>query len=121
MQLLPKEIWTKKPKIIYVVRDPRDAFVSSFYQIQFFLGLNSVPNIETFVQELMDYSCFWEHVLSFYKIRNQNNIMFYSFEQMKLDLGKIVQKVCDFVGRKYADKEIEKLLDHLDFKNMKST
>lgn len=39
---------------------------------------------------------------------------------MKMDLGKIVQKVCDFVGRKYPDKEIEKLLEHLDFKNMKS-
>lgn len=119
MQLLPKDIWTKKPKIIYVVRDPRDAFVSSFHQIQFFLGLNSVPHIETFVQELMNYSCFWEHVLNFYKIRKHENIIFYSFEQMKMDLRSIVNRVCEFFGKKYSDDELTTLLEHLDFKNMK--
>lgn len=119
MQLLPKEIWTKNPKIIYVVRDPRDAFVSSFHQIQFFLGSNSVPNIEAFVKELMDYSCFWEHALNFYKIRNQENIIFFSFEQMKKDLKSIVNRVCDFLGKNYSDDEVGRLLEHLDFQNMK--
>ncbi|KAL5281006.1 hypothetical protein ACFFRR_004803 [Megaselia abdita] len=120
MQLLPKDIWTKKPKIIYVVRDPRDAFVSSYHQNQFFLGVDSVPDLETFVEEFMEYSCFWQHALSFYKIRTQENIIFYSFEQMKKDLKSIVSKVCAFVGRKYNDDEIGRLLEHLDFKNMKS-
>lgn len=119
MQLLPKDIWIKKPKIIYVVRDPRDAFVSSFHQIQFFLGVNSVPTVEDFVKELMDYGCFWQHVLSFYKIRNQENMIFFSFEQMKKDLRSIVLRVCDFVGKTYRADQIKNLLEHLDFQNMK--
>lgn len=121
MQLLPKDIWTKKPKIIYVVRDPRDAFVSSFHQNQFFLGVNAVPSIEIFVQEFMDYSYFWPHVLSFFFYRNKSegDIIFFSFEQMKKDLRSIVNRVCEFIGRKYRDDEIERLLDHLDFQSMK--
>uniref|UniRef100_T1GG42 Sulfotransferase domain-containing protein n=1 Tax=Megaselia scalaris TaxID=36166 RepID=T1GG42_MEGSC len=123
MQLLPKEIWTKKPKIIYVVRDPRDAFVSSFYLTKLFMGVNSSLSLdmEDYIEKLIKFSCFWNHVLGFYKLRKQENILFYSYEQMKKDLKSVVLRVCNFVGINYKDEEIEKLLEHLDFKNMKDS
>uniref|UniRef100_T1GQK1 Sulfotransferase domain-containing protein n=1 Tax=Megaselia scalaris TaxID=36166 RepID=T1GQK1_MEGSC len=119
MQLLPKQLWTKNPKIIFVVRDPRDAFISMFHHIQFFFGKTFNENLESFVENGLKYEGFWEMALNFYALRDRENIMFFSYEQMKKDLKIIVLKVSAFLGKEYSEADINKLVNHLDFNNMK--
>lgn len=120
MQLLPKEIWTKNPKIIFMCRDPRDVFVSMYHHSKFFFGKMFTDDVERVIEGRMKYSDFWEQVLSFYAMKDKDNVMFLSFEQMKKDLKSVILRVSDFLGKQYPDAEVDKLVDHLDFKNMKS-
>lgn len=119
IQLLPKDIWVKNPKLIYVIRDPRDAFVSIVHHMKFFLGKNAVDNKLESIEKSMKFMGFYEHVLDYYHLRGRSNFLFFSFEQMKKDLKEVVLKVCKFLGKSYLDEDIDKLVDHLDFKNMK--
>lgn len=120
IQFLPKQLWTKNPKIIYVVRDPRDVFVSFYHHSELFMGKAFQQDIETFIGRLLNYANFWPLTLSFYELRNRSNIMFFSYEEMKKNLKTIVLRVSKFLGKDYNEMEIDKLIDHLDFKNMKS-
>ncbi|KAL5277314.1 hypothetical protein ACFFRR_002509 [Megaselia abdita] len=121
MQLLPKELWTKRPKIIFVVRDPRDVFVSFHHHYKYFYGKSFTQDRETFIEGRMKYGNFYELVLNFYSLKNQeNNVLFLSYEQMKKNLKSVVLKVSDFLGKHYNEVQIDKLVEHLDFKNMKN-
>lgn len=120
MQLLPMELWTKNPRILFVVRDPRDVFVSMYHHGKLFAGKTFNQNEDSFIDGQMKYGNFWEHVLSSYALKDKDNVMFMSFEQMKKNLKGVVLKVSDFLGKTYNELEIDKLVEHLDFKNMKS-
>lgn len=119
IQLLPKDIWKKSPKIIYVVRNPRDAFVSMVHHLTFFLGKNAVTDKLNHIKKCMKYNNFYEHVLDYYQLREKENFMFFSFEQMKYSLKNVVLKVCTFLDKSYSNEDIDKLVNHLDFQNMK--
>lgn len=38
LELLPRALWTVKPKIIYVARDPRDAMISYYHHHRLWVG-----------------------------------------------------------------------------------
>ncbi|KAL5293295.1 hypothetical protein ACFFRR_011830 [Megaselia abdita] len=120
MQLLPKQLWTKNPKIIFVVRDPKDVFISFYHHNKFFYGRKFEEDQVTFIESRMKYGNFWEQVLSFYALRTNENVLFLSFEEMKKNLKSVVLRVSKFLGKNYNEIEIDRLVEHLDFKNMKN-
>ncbi|XP_055905170.1 sulfotransferase 1 family member D1-like [Eupeodes corollae] len=121
MHMLPKDLWSVKPKIIYVTRDPKDAIVSYHHFVNN-LGLNSC-NVDEFVNEAIKhrtiYSPFWSHVAEFWKIRNESYVHFTSFERMKKDLTSEVLKVSKFLEKILTNEELEGLVEHLTFDKMK--
>ncbi|XP_061388463.1 sulfotransferase 1 family member D1 [Musca vetustissima] len=119
--LLPKEIWTKKPKIIYVFRNPKDAAVSYFHHWRGMVGYKGTK--EDFVQSYMDghvnFNPFWPHVLDFWYMRNSPQVFFTSYERMKFNLGAVIQDVCHFLNKTVNDRQLEQMIDHLSFDKMK--
>ncbi|KAG8261490.1 hypothetical protein J6590_070895 [Homalodisca vitripennis] len=120
--LLPKQIWTKKPKIIYVTRNPMDAAISYYHHHRLWNGY--VGSYETFMegflQDKLVYSPFWEHVLEYKNMENQEHVMITSFEEMKADLKGVILRTADFMGKKLSDEQVEELVFHLSFANMKN-
>ena len=76
--------------------------------------------IGTFVKDIVMYAPMNEHVIDFWKIRNQPNILFLFFEDMKRNLDHEVKKVMKFLDKNYSQDEIDKLCVHLSFDSIKN-
>ncbi|XP_030372482.1 sulfotransferase 1C1-like isoform X2 [Scaptodrosophila lebanonensis] len=122
-QLLPPEVWLKKRKIIYVARNVKDVVVSSF---NFVRGLNmwngSIAEfVDEFINNKIAYTSFWAHIVDFWRMRNEPNIFFVTYEEMKKDLESVVKRLCIFLEINELSKlEMKELLHHLSFDNMKA-
>ncbi|XP_066994996.2 luciferin sulfotransferase [Anabrus simplex] len=84
--LLPDQLWTKKPKIVYVTRGAKDVLVSYYNHHRLLNGYTGSLRdfAEVFMSESVVYwDPFWKHILDFWKIRNEENILVNSYEEMK--------------------------------------
>ncbi|XP_027208509.1 luciferin sulfotransferase [Penaeus vannamei] len=118
--LLPKQLWTAHPKIIYVCRDPRDVCVSYYFhciKLEGYTG-NFDEFVKIFIGDMITYSPIWPHILDFWRRRHQSNILFIRFEDMKEDLPAVVMKVAKFLGKAVTEEEVERLADHCSFGSM---
>ncbi|XP_050743503.1 amine sulfotransferase [Drosophila biarmipes] len=61
-------------------------------------------------------------MIAFYRMRNEKNIFFVTYEEMKRDLKDVVRRLSRFLECNDLSKsEMEKLLNHLSFKSMKES
>jgi hypothetical protein len=58
--------------------------------------------------------------LGYWNQRHLPNVMFLTFEEMKSDLSKVVDKVSTFLGKSINSTDKPHLLKHLSFDSMKS-
>ncbi|XP_046810895.1 luciferin sulfotransferase-like [Lucilia cuprina] len=120
--LLPQQIWTKKPKVIYVFRNPKDAAVSYFHHWRGMVGYKGSK--EDFVQSYIDghvnFNPFWPHVLDFWQMRSSSHVLFTSYERMKGNLSEVIKEVCQFLNKEITPAQLSSLVEHLSFDNMKN-
>ncbi|CAG9801242.1 unnamed protein product [Chironomus riparius] len=120
--LLPDQLWSVNPKIIYVIRNPKDTAVSWYHHHRYMLEYKGTKNdlIKAFASDLAFNSPMNGHVLDFWNIRNQSNVLFLFFEDMKRNLNQEVKKMMKFLDKNYSQDQINKLCQHLSFESIKS-
>jgi len=119
--MLPDQIRTraKTPKLVHVVRNSRDTCVSMFHHWKLLDGFVGEFELwsELFYEGLSAYcSPFFKHVETYY-LSNYPNMLFLKYEDMKKDLKKSATKTASFVGKEFSDTDMDRLVDHLSFKN----
>ena len=107
-----------------MARNAKDAIVSSYHFVKN-LGMWRGDNIQDYVEDFLNdeimYSNFWTHIVDFYEMRHEPFIFFVTYEEMKRDLGGVLQRLCVFLERpQLMEEELVTLLDHLSFESMKS-
>ncbi|RZC33427.1 sulfotransferase 1 family member D1 [Asbolus verrucosus] len=122
-QLLPKEIQygEKKPKIIYIARNPLDVCVSYYHHSSnlYFTG-DMDEFCKLFLSGRVNDGPYFKHVLTYWKLRNQPHVLFLKYEDIKRDMGKAIQNIATFLGKKISDEEKVALQKHLSFDSMKN-
>lgn len=75
---------------------------------------------ELFLVGMLPYGDLIDHMLEFWKIRDQPNVLFLKYEDVKADLSTSLTNIASFLEKKIPDDKMDLLIDHLSFKNMKN-
>lgn len=126
-----KQPYSTKAKYIYITRNPYDCCVSYYYHTKT-LPLHDFEEgtfdefFEMFMEGKVDFGDYFDHVLSWYDHRNDNNVFFLTYEQLKKDTPGMVLQIADFLGKEdYGDKlrqspeVLEKVLRAISIESMK--
>ncbi|MCC5887013.1 MAG: sulfotransferase domain-containing protein [Gammaproteobacteria bacterium] len=96
--------WDAVPKggrYIVALRDPRDALVSLFRFMEGWYFEAGSIDIETFARgEFLarDGRDYWEHLASWWRQRDRDDVLLLAYEHMHADLPATVQSIAAFIG-----------------------
>ncbi|XP_046418746.1 luciferin sulfotransferase-like [Neodiprion fabricii] len=122
--LLPRQLRTgeKKPKILYVVRNPKDTCISFYHHCKLVEGYNGTFEefYTLFLGESDHYGPFWMNVLGYWKNRKEHNILWLTYEDMKQDLSAEILRTAIYLGNTLNKVQLSLLTEHLSFASMKA-
>ncbi|XP_032999545.1 amine sulfotransferase-like [Lacerta agilis] len=122
--LVPKGLRNRRAKVVYVVRNPKDVLVSYYHFSKTSLKLEEVEDFGIFMERFLAgkvlASLWLDHVEGWYSHRDDFNILFLTYEEMKKDLRSSVLKLCNFLGRRLTEKEVDAVVDQATFNKMKA-
>ena len=112
-------------KYIYVTRNPKDLAVSYYHHHR---GFKSIHRVEItwesffnkFVSGRVDFGSYFDHVLSWWAHRDEDNVLFLKYEDLKKDLPFTVRKIARFVNQEITDQVVEEIVRRTTFDVMKN-
>ncbi|OWK13666.1 SULT1E1, partial [Cervus elaphus hippelaphus] len=110
--------------IIYLARNAKDVAVSYYF---FFLMVTANPDpgsFQDFVEKFMNgevpYGSWYEHTKSWWEKRENPQVLFLFYEDMKEDIRREVMKLIKFLGKETSDEIVDKIIKHTTFQEMKN-
>lgn len=102
LSLLPPSIGIQGCRMVYICRDPKDAFVSHWHFVSEFFGEQRDDikvYFDMFCEGVAVYSSpFWDHCLEYWNesIRNSDRVLFLKYEEMMMEpAGKVCEETCN--------------------------
>ncbi|KAH7960005.1 hypothetical protein HPB49_016100 [Dermacentor silvarum] len=132
---LRRDKFNPEAKYIYVARNPWDVCVSFYHHVKslscFRFEDGSFDDFfEVFIRGDFGYGDYFEHVLSAYLLRNEPNVLFLTYEELKRDTAATVLRMASFFGERYVRllqddsekgrKRLELVLERAKPENMKA-
>lgn len=112
-----------KAKYIAVTRDPKDCAASAYHYFRTILLGPAMPPPDTWIDHfLSDDAIFgrWDaFTASWYQLRNQDNVLFLQFEDIKADPAGTVDQIAGFLGIDLATNIRQRVVEAADFSRMK--
>ena len=109
-------------KYIYVVRNPKDVLVSYHTHVSalpFTIKKEWDEYFEEFLQGEISYGSYFDHVLTWWAHKDDDNVLFLKYEDMKKDLQSAVATIAKFIGQDISKKLVEEITYRTTFENMK--
>lgn len=124
IQFMPESFFRSKTKVIYVIRNPKDIIASGYF---FWKGLSFVQKAESmdqyfdwFMKGNVPYGSWFDHVHGWLSMREHDNFLLLSYEELKRDLRNTVKKISQFLGVELGQEAIESVLKNCSFQAMKN-
>ncbi len=111
-------------KYIYLARNPRDLAVSNFHFIcsQPFIDFGGTWEefLQHFIKGNVFFGSYLDHVLEWWSHKDDENVLFLKYEDLKKDLKSQVKIIAEFLGFKLSDEEAQAVSHKCTFQAMKS-
>ena len=119
-----KSLKSAKPKIIVVFRNPKDCLVSYYH---FYKGNKVFGEFEGDFNDFFElykhkrivHGDFFDFSLSWWDHKDEDNVMFTSYEEMKKNVHDVIRKVASFLEKNITDELVNEIAVHTMFDNMK--
>ncbi|XP_064485749.1 sulfotransferase ssu-1-like [Ornithodoros turicata] len=103
-----KQPYSAKAKYVYITRNPYDCCVSYYYHIKhmpvYAFGDGAFDVFfDVFVQGRIGFGDYFDHLLPWYAHRDDPNVFFLTYEDLKENTALWIRKVADFLGSGYGD------------------
>ncbi|XP_065289760.1 3-beta-hydroxysteroid sulfotransferase-like [Dermacentor albipictus] len=104
---LDKRSMTEEGKYVYIARNPWDVCVS-FYNMATNIRSPEFQDgtfedlVDVFVSGNFGYGDYFEHVAAGYALREQPNVFFTTYEELKKNTREVVLRLAYFLGEKYG-------------------
>lgn len=94
-------------RYIYICRNPFDCCVSYFYHCKSFPRYKFENGtfdefFEMFMTGKLDFGDYFDHLLSGYEHRNNKNVLFLTYENLRKDVAAGVLMIADFLGEEHG-------------------
>jgi hypothetical protein len=110
-------------KYIYVLRDPKEVFVSMYHFVRDFLLGPLMPSVKTWLDFFLSDSFFitsWSsHLNSYWKKRCCGNFLILTYKEMIEDLPNVIQRIAHFIDVELTNDEFGLVCRKSTFQYMK--
>ncbi|KAH7972078.1 hypothetical protein HPB52_006324 [Rhipicephalus sanguineus] len=94
-------------RYIYITRNPYDCCVSFYYHTKgdpdSHFGNGTFDEfLDLFLEGQVDFGDYFEHVMSWYERRFDDNVLFVAYEDLKRDTAEWIIRIAEFIGKKYG-------------------
>ncbi len=108
------------PKVVYVLRDPRDVMVS-YWHYDRLINAGRAPSLAAFVARDDHWPCRWDAHVTGWLLEGQHPCMLViRYEEMHQDAREVLRRVLDFAAVPYTSSEIERAVAASRFETMRS-
>ncbi|KAF7843493.1 cytosolic sulfotransferase 15-like [Senna tora] len=131
--LLPGSIQNSNCKIIYICRNPFDAFISLWHFKNNILSSQPLlpalaleEAFEKYIEGIFDYGPFWSHMLGYWKASKDtpNKVLFLKYDELKANTNFEVKRMAQFLDCTFSEEEesggvIDAIVELCSFGKMK--
>ena len=115
---------TEQAKYIWVVRDPKDVFVSGYRFIHSVLLGPLMPSVDHWLDNFVSEESYWgswaAHLDGGWRQRDQQNVLFLTYEDMRTDLPGTVRKIAELMAVDLTEAEFERVVERSSYPYMKA-
>ena len=109
------------PRVIYVLRDPRDVMLS-YWHYQKFLSKEFSRTLAEYLRNDDHWPCRWDdHVASWLLPRRHPNLLVVKYEEIHVRAEEILRRTLEFAGMKVSDEKIERAVSASRFDRMRAS
>ncbi|XP_071942781.1 amine sulfotransferase-like [Antedon mediterranea] len=125
VDVLPKQVFEGKGKVVFVIRNPKDSAVSCWHFLSERRMLEEYEEWDSCFEASLKadvlYGNWFDFNLPYYENhRDKKNFLFLTYEEMKLDHKGCVVRISDFLSRPLSEEQVDKVVQNTSFSNMKA-
>jgi hypothetical protein len=116
LSMLPPTVSTCGCKIVYICREPKDAFISRWhFDNKLIKGdpINFHEAFDMFCEGFSPFGPFWDHYFQYWNesLRRPHEVLFLKYEEIVFDPLKVVRKLASFLGVPFTEEEQSRGVD----------